>query len=130
MGWSEDEKHGSEWNGKYKNLQLIEHKFEANRFLSLQTVGVFCHFWYKLLDNKLPGRSLNLVVKKVLVDQVVASPIVIFLFFATLGVMRHESIDETLEEIKHKFLRLYKAEWTGKSLHKYKIFSRLFNVKF
>lgn len=79
----------------------------------MQTVGVFCHFWYKLLDSKLPGRSFNLVVKKVLVDQLVASPIVIFLFFATLGVMRRESTAETLEEIKHKFLRLYKAEWIG-----------------
>jgi protein Mpv17 len=52
-----------------------------------------------------------MVVKKVLVDQVVASPIVIAMFFATLGVMRQESLDETMEEIKHKFLRLYKAEW-------------------
>lgn len=49
-----------------------------------------------------------------LVDQLVASPIVIFLFFATLGVMRRESNAETMEEIKHKFLRLYKAEWIGK----------------
>lgn len=50
-------------------------------------------------------------MKKVLVDQLIASPIVIFLFFATLGVMRRESTAETIEEIKHKFIRLYKAEW-------------------
>lgn len=78
-------------------------------------MGVFCHFWYKLLDTKLPGRSLKLVTKKVLVDQIIASPIVISLFFITLGVMRNESMDETIEEIRHKFLRLYKAEWIGES---------------
>lgn len=57
-----------------------------------------------------------MVAKKVLVDQTIASPIVIFLFFATLGVMRRESLDETMEEIRHKFLRLYKAEWIGKTI--------------
>lgn len=36
------------------------------------------------------------------------------MFFATLGVMRRETLDETMEEIKHKFIRLYKAEWIGK----------------
>lgn len=82
-----------------------------------QTVGVFCHYWYKLLDSKLPGRNFKMVAKKVLVDQTIASPIVIFLFFATLGVMRRESVDETMEEIRHKFLRLYKAEWIGKAFN-------------
>jgi hypothetical protein len=61
----------------------------------------------------MPGRNFPMVMKKVLVDQIVASPIVIIMFFATLGVMRNESFDETLEEIRHKFLRLYKAEWIG-----------------
>lgn len=46
-----------------------------------------------------------------LVDQLIASPIVISLFFITLGIMRKESVNETLEEIRNKFLRLYKAEW-------------------
>lgn len=59
----------------------------------------------------MPGRTFGMVTRKVLVDQIVASPIVIFLFFATLGVMRRESLNETAEEIRHKFIRLYKAEW-------------------
>lgn len=52
------------------------------------TVGVFCHFWYKFLDSRLPGRTFGVVAKKVLVDQLIASPIVITMFFATLGVCR------------------------------------------
>lgn len=64
---------------------------------------------------RLPGRSFKIVAKKVLVDQIIASPIVIFLFFATLGVMRRESLNETADEIRHKFIRLYKAEWIGEN---------------
>lgn len=69
------------------------------------TVGVFCHFWYKFLDSRLPGRTFGLVAKKVLIDQMIASPIVIAMFFATLGVCRRESLNETMDEIKHKFIR-------------------------
>lgn len=63
------------------------------------------------LDSKLPGRTFNTVVKKVLVDQTIASPIVISLFFITLGIMRQESLNQTMTEIREKFIRLYKAEW-------------------
>ena len=59
----------------------------------------------------MPGRSFKIVARKVLVDQLIASPIIISMFFFTLGVMRRESLDETMQEIKHKFIRLYKAEW-------------------
>lgn len=41
----------------------------------------------------------------------IASPIVISLFFFTLGIMRRETTQETMLEIREKFLRLYKAEW-------------------
>lgn len=63
------------------------------------------------MDKSLPGRQLSTVIKKVLIDQTVASPIVISLFFVTLGIMRQEKLHETLQEIKHKALRLYTAEW-------------------
>lgn len=66
---------------------------------------------YNFLDLRLPGRTAKIVAKKVFVDQLVASPIVISLFFVTLGFMRNETANETLEEIRNKFLRLYKAEW-------------------
>lgn len=75
------------------------------------TVGIFCHNWYNFMDRTFPGRTLRIVLKKVLIDQTVASPIVIILFFATLGMLRKTSLDETFREMKDKFLRLYTAEW-------------------
>lgn len=75
-------------------------------------VGVFCHHWYNFLDNKIPGkRHIRTVFKKVMVDQMIASPLVILLFFVTLGIMKQETIPETIEEIKNKWIRLYAAEW-------------------
>ncbi|XP_052865492.1 mpv17-like protein 2 [Anopheles cruzii] len=79
--------------------------------ISGMTVGVFCHNWYNFMDRRFPGRSFRLVLKKVLIDQTVASPIVIFLFFATLGVLRRSSWDGMCHEVREKFLRLYTAEW-------------------
>ncbi|XP_049537564.1 mpv17-like protein 2 [Anopheles darlingi] len=82
-----------------------------NMSISGMTVGVFCHNWYNFMDRRFPGRALGLVLKKVLIDQTVASPIVIFLFFATLGVLKRSSWDDMCEEMRDKFLRLYTAEW-------------------
>ncbi|XP_053685939.1 mpv17-like protein 2 [Sabethes cyaneus] len=79
--------------------------------LSGMTVGIFCHNWYNFMDRRFPGRTLKIILKKVLIDQTVASPIVIFLFFTTLGVLRKASVEETISEMKDKFARLYAAEW-------------------
>lgn len=79
--------------------------------VSGMTVGIFCHHWYKFLDHRLPGRSIRQVLKKVLIDQTVASPCVIFLFFVTLGALRRSSAAEIWAEMKDKALTLYTAEW-------------------
>ncbi|CAG9808500.1 unnamed protein product [Chironomus riparius] len=101
-----------------QNLEIYRkeiHKYDIIRSRNMAasglTVGVFCHFWYKVLDSRMPGRTFKMVMKKVLVDQMVASPIVIALFFVTLGLMKRESMNETMIEIREKFVRLYKAEW-------------------
>ncbi|XP_055708093.1 mpv17-like protein 2 [Phlebotomus papatasi] len=75
------------------------------------TVGVVCHYWYNFIDNFLPGRSLKLVLKKVLLDQTIGSPLVISTLFITLGVLEGNSSREILDEMKQKFIRLYTAEW-------------------
>lgn len=79
--------------------------------ISGMTVGVFCHHWYLFLDKHVPGRSFKLVTKKVLLDQILASPIVILLFFATLGVLKRSTKEEVLVEVKDKAITLYMAEW-------------------
>lgn len=79
--------------------------------VSGMTVGVICHAWYKYLDSAMPGRSLKVVLKKVVVDQLVCSPVVIVVFFITLALLEQESWEVTKQEIVNKGKRLYAAEW-------------------
>lgn len=79
--------------------------------VSGMTVGIVCHNWYNFLDKRLPGRTLSIVLKKVLVDQLVCSPICISVFFVTLACLESISWEETKNEIINKGQRLYLAEW-------------------
>lgn len=75
------------------------------------TVGVVCHYWYQILDKRLPGRTLGIVMKKVFWDQMICSPIVLSTFFLTLGVLENSTKEDVIKEIKAKAWRLYAAEW-------------------
>lgn len=83
----------------------------AHMALSGGTVGVVCHYWYRWLDRRIPGRSLRIVLQKVLLDQLICSPLVIGTFFVTLGLLERASWDEMVLECKEKAWRLYAAEW-------------------
>lgn len=75
------------------------------------SVGIACHYWYKFIDKRLPGRTIGLVLKKVLLDQVIGSPINIAVLFVTLGLLEQRTVSEMGREIREKFVRLYTAEW-------------------
>lgn len=82
-----------------------------NMSISGCTVGVLCHYWYNFLDAKLPGRTIGIVTKKVLVDQLICSPFTIAVFFFTLALLEQSSLLEFIEEVKKKAWKLYVAEW-------------------
>ncbi|GCB72015.1 hypothetical protein scyTo_0009003 [Scyliorhinus torazame] len=44
-------------------------------------MGPFGHFWYTALDGRFPGRTTHIVLKKVLLDQLIASPIFGIIYF-------------------------------------------------
>lgn len=74
-------------------------------------VGPFCHYWYLYLDKWLPGRSFGIVMKKLIVDQFVCSPIVISGFLVVTSVLDGLNWAETKQEVIQKGKTLYKAEW-------------------
>lgn len=75
------------------------------------TVGVVCHKWYMFLDKKLPGRTVKIVLKKVLVDQIFFSPVYITVFFLTSGLLDKSALKDIGKEIIEKGKQLYVAEW-------------------
>lgn len=45
------------------------------------SLGPFMHYWYHWLDRLYVGRAMKTVTKKVLIDQLVGSPTIGFIFF-------------------------------------------------
>lgn len=74
-------------------------------------VGVLCHHWYKILDKFLVGKTFDMVTKKLLLDQLIFSPIMIVTFFGSLALFERDPVANFKEEVRHKFLTLYHAEW-------------------
>ena len=77
------------------------------------TTGLVSHFWYILLDKKLGNvRRLGLVTKKVLLDQILFSPVNLAVYFSTVGICERSSIKRVKEEILEKGMeQIYVVEW-------------------
>ncbi|XP_077291409.1 mpv17-like protein 2 isoform X1 [Arctopsyche grandis] len=94
-----------------KELETWNRTRTMHMGFSGMTVGVICHHWYKFLDRRLPGRTLVTVIKKMLIDQTICSPIVITTFFLSVALFEDITVEEFKTELKQKFWRLYAAEW-------------------
>ncbi|XP_072947520.1 mpv17-like protein 2 [Epargyreus clarus] len=75
------------------------------------TAGIICHNWYNFLDKVIIGRTFDMVIKKLLLDQFICSPVVILSFFATVAVFEDNPLENFNDEVKEKFWTLYRAEW-------------------
>lgn len=69
--------------------------------------GPVNHWWYTWLDRVLPGKSLVVIGKKILADQVIASPFFSSTFFVGVGLLEGYSTAEAWQEYKDKFLMVY-----------------------
>ncbi|XP_043492279.1 mpv17-like protein 2 [Polistes fuscatus] len=82
-----------------------------NMAVSGMSIGIVCHYWYKYLDSKLSGRTSKIVLKKVIIDQLIGSPLCIGMFFLTTGLLEKSNLSELKHEIVNKAHKLYVAEW-------------------
>lgn len=86
-------------------------KRTAHMAFSGSTAGLICHHWYIFIDRVIIGRTFDMVIKKLLLDQFICSPIVILSFFATVAIFEDDPISNFTDEVQSKFWTLYKAEW-------------------
>lgn len=82
-----------------------------NMAISGMSIGILCHYWYNFLDARMAGRTLGIVLKKVVIDQLICSPLCISVFFLTLAMLENSSLAELKDEVRKKAHRLYIAEW-------------------
>ncbi|XP_024892099.1 mpv17-like protein 2 isoform X3 [Temnothorax curvispinosus] len=82
-----------------------------NMSVSGMSIGIVCHYWYNFLDTRMAGRTIGIVLKKVIVDQLICSPLCISTFFLTLALLENNSLAEFKDEIRRKAHKLYVAEW-------------------
>lgn len=90
-------------------------KYDIKRTMHMASsgasVGVLCHHWYKVLDRFIVGRTWKNVTKKLVLDQVIFSPIMILTFFGSLALFEEKPLENFRNEVKDKFETLYRAEW-------------------
>lgn len=92
----------TEWN-KIRTMKLS---------LTGLTVGVVCHHWYIWLDKYyscIPKHRA--ILNKIILSQLVFSPICIIIFFVTLGLANGSNKNEILMNIHEKGKKIYIAEW-------------------
>lgn len=89
--------------------------FDVTRSVNMSTVGlghgVFHHFFYGWIDRTFPGTSLRNVVRKIFLDQLIASPACMYIFFIGMAIMERRGYDSGWQEIKNKFLFCYMVDW-------------------
>lgn len=76
-------------------------------FIMGTLLGPMHHYYYMYLDKILPKATIKTVLQKIICDQLFASPGTIFLFFTGMDLMEGKNIEQTMTEIKRKFVFVY-----------------------
>ena len=74
-------------------------------------IAPFVHYWYIYLDRWFPGRTFRVLCGKVILDQLVCSPVYLTLFLLSLGLMEDRSWTQIKKDFLDKGYVLYIAEW-------------------
>lgn len=78
-------------------------------FLVGAVQGPINHFFYGWLDQAIKVVNLKNVAKKIVLDQLIMSPVCIVAFFYSAGVLDGQSTSECTDELRSKFLTVYRV---------------------
>ncbi|GIX92564.1 mpv17-like protein 2 [Caerostris darwini] len=74
------------------------------------TTGILAHYWYILVDAFIPESCVKCVIKKVLYDQILFSPVYLTVYFGTIAVFEGSS-KQLQSELLEKGSKIYVAQW-------------------
>lgn len=86
---------------------MLKFVFLVNMTIVGLALGPVQHFFYKYMDLILPKRTLKSVAKKIFLDQLIASPGAICMFFYGLGLLEDGNFQKSHKEVKQKFFTIY-----------------------
>ena len=89
----------------------LDKRRSGNVALTGLLLGPFCHYWYLYLDRWFPGRTFRIIVKKLIVDQIICSPVVIGSYLAITSWFEGRRGEALKRELIEKGKTLYKADW-------------------
>lgn len=93
------------------NTSAYGHDYMRTRNMTVVGLlqGPFHHWFYTVLEKILPGRNAKSVLKKTFLDQSIASPTCLAIFFVGLGILESRKIEEICKELKLKFCETWKV---------------------
>ncbi|EEB11761.1 Peroxisomal membrane protein, putative [Pediculus humanus corporis] len=99
---------------EYINDNEHTDSFDWKRNLHMGIIGTvlgpISHYFYLILDKFIPGTDLSSITKKIFLDQSLASPISIVIFFLGLNFLNDEDFETSKSELEKKFLLIYVAD--------------------
>jgi protein Mpv17 len=73
--------------------------------------GTTSHWFYDMLDGKIPGTSAKVVFTKVFIDQVIWNPIFGVMFFCYLGVLEAKGVQYVIDKTKNDLINAVTGSW-------------------
>lgn len=83
-------------------------------------IGPLNYYWYFYLDKAFPGRTVQTIAKKILLDQMIGATLYTFLFIVVVCLLEGKSMGASLDEFRQKFLYIYLVSFLLNSLTSYK----------
>lgn len=98
------------YNSKDSDKYMHDYVRTKNMAIVGLLQGPFHHWFYMILDRVVPGKTVLSVIKKTCLDQSIASPTCLGIFFIGLGLLEHRTMEEICEEMKLKLYDTWKVD--------------------
>ncbi|XP_041476047.1 mpv17-like protein 2 isoform X2 [Lytechinus variegatus] len=100
---------------KQNKIQQWSFKRSGCMFAIGIALGPFNHYWYVYLDRFFPGVAASTVATKIVLDEIIASPVLTISFLVGLGLLEGKPLTECNTMVKEKFPTIWLMDvivWT------------------